>query len=175
LLVRQLVKDVRRVGARCEPADRHDVACYLGHVADSVVLKPGRDVAAYRRVWKERFTFPDLRRSRSPRLDVLDDLGVELLDSGERRVDEGPVALAACGAGVAGQREGKGPQFMVGALQERLRIGTGLIEGPGRSRPRCQAVDVSTVRWGGAVFSCRTSQLMRVADLPSRGAGTVTA
>ena len=60
---------------------------------------------------------------RVPWLDVLDHVGD--LDCGEHGVDERAVALAACRAGVAGQREGEGPVVLQNGSR---RLTCGFVE-----------------------------------------------
>ena len=51
-------------------------------------------------------------------------------------VDGRAVALAACRAGVAGQREGEGPQFVAGLVEQGFGVGPDLGNGPGGSTVR---------------------------------------
>ena len=69
-------------------------------------------------VGQGRLAFPDFRGRLIPWLNVLDHVGVEVLHCGEHGVDERAVALAACRAGVTGQREGEGPQFVAGFVEQ---------------------------------------------------------
>ncbi len=117
----------------------------------------------------------ELRRSRGPCFEVLENIGIEGVGGAEHGVDERPATAAALGAHRGGRVPGgttgspwRGPSTSTAGLSRTAARSSAALE------PRPCALKVSTRTESGAVLSCRTSQFTRVVGRPSRGASTST-
>ena len=106
---------------------------------------------------------------------MLDHVYVEDLDCGEHGVDERAVALAAGRSSVAGQREGEGPQFVAGVVEQGFGVGPGLAEGASGSVTALPGGGCLNAHVGGGGFELADQPVDAGGGPSFAGAGTVAA